>query len=481
MRHAGTTSLLAWTFTLMGMLTPRVATRAQSGAAAVVLRGARLIDGTGRPPVTDSVLVIERGMLRAVGEKGSVQYPKSASVVDAHGKTIMPALINLHGHLGLTRGIEQDGLNYSEENIRAQMECYLSYGVGTVLSLGTDQELIYHLRDAHHHLTAIAKSSSDDSALTTRLREAARAENLNGMRVYTAGRGFGAPGGYPPPVPNAEDRYRPQTPDEARADVRELAAHRPDFVKIWVDDDFGRVPKMKPEIYRAIIDEAHRQHLRVIAHVFYLADAQDLVDAGIDGLGHSVRDRPVDTRLIAAMKARRVFYIPTLVRDESTFIFAKEPQEPKWLDDPFFQRGLQPGVLDTLRSAGFIGKIRANPNLAKYEAGFEMAKKNLRTLFDAGVEVAMGTDSGPPLRFQGFFEHRELQLMVESGLTPMQAIECATRQAALILGATDEFGILEAGRGADFLVLTADPLEDIRNTQKLAAVWLAGTQVFAWQ
>jgi imidazolonepropionase-like amidohydrolase len=252
-------------------------------------------------------------------------------------------------------------------------------------------------------------------------------------------------------------------------------------VKIWVDDDFGRVPKMRPEIYRAIIDEAHRQHLRVIAHVFYLEDAQDLVDAGIDGLGHSVRDRAVDTRLIAAMKARRVFYIPTLVRDESTFIFAKEPQEPKWLDDPFFQRGLPPGVLDTLRSAGFIGKIRANPNLTKYEAGFEMAKKNLKTLFDAGVEVAMGTDSGPPLRFQGFFEHRELQLMVESGLMPVQAIECATRQAALILGAGDEFGTLEAGRGADFLVLRADPLEDIHNTEKLSAVWLAGTEVFAWQ
>lgn len=480
MRHAGTTRLLAWTF-LLSVLTPRVATQAQSGATAVVLQGARLIDGAGRPPLADSVLVIERGMIRAVGEKGSVQYPKGASVVDVRGKTIMPALINLHGHLGLTRGIEQDGRNYSEENIRGQMECYLSYGVGTVLSLGTDQELIYSLRDARHHFAAIAKSSSDDSPLNTRLRETARTENLKGMRLYTAGRGFGAPGGYPPPVPNAEDRYRPQTPDEARTDVRELAAHHPDFVKIWVDDDFGRVPKMRPEIYRAIIDEAHRQHLRVIAHVFYLEDAQDLVDAGIDGLGHSVRDRAVDTRLIAAMKARRVFYIPTLVRDESTFIFAKEPQEPKWLDDPFFQRGLQPGVLDTLRSAGFIGKIRANPNLAKYEAGFEMAKKNLRTLFDAGVEVALGTDSGPPLRFQSFFEHRELQLMVESGLMPTQAIECATRNAALILGVNDEFGTLEAGRGADFLVLRADPLEDIHNTEKLSAVWLAGTQVFAWQ
>ncbi len=422
----------------------------------VVLEGARLIDGTGRPPLSAAVLVIEGNIIRSVGKKGSVPYPKDASVVDLRGKVIIPALINLHGHLGLTReGLSPSAAAYTEENIRVQLEKYLAYGVGAIVSLGTDQDLIYGLRDAQH------------------------AGKLPGARLYSAGRGFGAPGGYPPLVPGAVDRYRPQNPEEARAEVRELAGHRPDFVKIWVDDDFGRIPKMKPEIYRAIIDEAHRHQLRVVAHVFYLADAQALIDAGVDGLGHSIRDRAVSAELVRSMLAHSVFYIPTLVRDESTFIFSQGPQEPRWLADPFFQAGLESSVLNTLHSRQFIDTMQANPNLDKLQAAFEMAKRNLRSLLDAGVTIGLGTDSGPPLRFQGFFEHRELQLMVESGLSPMQAIVCATRRAAEVLKAGTQLGTLEPGKRADFLLLEADPLEDIRNTERLAAVWQAGRPVRA--
>ncbi len=447
-------SLLSTGFFLL----PATETRADS----VVLEGARLIDGSGRPPLTDSVLVIEGGVIRFVGKKGQKGFraPEGAKTADLRGKTIIPALINLHGHLGLTRGLEQAAGNYTEENIREQLQKYLAYGVGTVVSLGSDQDLIYRLRES---------------------QRAAQLGSFDGARVYTAGRGFGVRGGYPPSLANAEDRYRPQTPEEARAEVRELAAHHPDFVKIWVDDDFGRLPKMKPEIYRAIIDEAHRQRLRVIAHVFYLADAQALVDAGVDGLGHSIRDQAVDLRLINSMKTRGVFLIPTLVRDESTFMYASGP---KWLDDPFFQAGVSPEVFSTLKSPAFIDKMRSNPDLPKLRAAFEMAKKNLKTMFDAGIKIGFGTDSGPPLRFQGFFEHRELQLMVESGLTPLQAIVCAMRSAAEILAGTGgfsppgsvrtegsrNFGTLEPGKQADLLVLDANPLEDIHNTERLSAV-----------
>lgn len=417
-----------------------------------VLEGALLIDGSGRPPLAKSVLIIEEGKIRAVGKLGAMRYPEGAEIVNLRGKTIMPPLINLHGHLGQTR----DGFNaapggYAAENLRDQLAKYLAYGVGTVVSLGTDQDLIYQLRDAQ------------------------RAGELPGARLYTAGRGFGVKGGFPPGGPpkmkGAVDRYRPQTPEQARAEVRELAAHKPDFVKIWVDDDFGRLPKMKPEIFRAIIEEAHQQGLRVIAHVFYLEDAKALVQAGVDGLGHSIRDQAVDADLINAMKAHGVFLIPTLVRDESTFAYA---DPPRWLDDPFFQAGLEIGVLTALKSPAFINQNRANPDLPKLRAAFEMGKKNLKTLFDAGVKVGFGTDSGPPTRFQGFFEHRELQLMVESGLTPLQAIAAATRTAAEILGATSEFGTLSPGKQADFLVLDANPLEDMHNTEELSAVWQAG-------
>ncbi len=413
-----------------------------------VLEGARLIDGTGRPALADSVLILERGRIRAVGRMGSVRYPEGAPVVEMRGKTIMPALINLHGHLGLTvNGLDPTLGSYTEENIRKQLGKYLDYGVARIVSLGTDEELIY------------------------KLREAERAGHLQGARFYTAGRGFGVAGGYPPRLPNLSDRYRPQSPEEARAEVRELALHRADFVKIWVDDDLGRLPKMKPEIFRAIIDEAHRHHLRVIAHVFYLADAKALAEAGVDGFGHSIRDQAVDRELIDAMKAHDVFLIPTLVRDEATFIYA---EGPVWLDDAFFQAGLDPRVLPILKSPPFANKFRSNADLAKFQAAFTMAKKNLKTLFDAGVKVGLGTDSGPPLRFQGYFEHRELQLMVESGLTPMQAIVCGTRNAAEILGASSEFGTLEPGQQADFLILDANPLDDIHNTERLSGVRQSG-------
>jgi imidazolonepropionase-like amidohydrolase len=444
-------SALAVFSALLILLLEAINARAANGT--LVLEGARLVDGSGRPAIEGSVLVIENGVISAVGRKGSIKYPTGATVLDLRGKTIIPALIDLHCHLGLTRdGLTQSAASYKEQNIRSQLRKFLAYGVGAVVSLGTDQDSIYELRGAQ------------------------RAGRVPGARLYTAGRGFGVVGGYPPAIANAPDRYRPGTPEEARDEVRELAAHHPDFVKIWVDDDFGRLPKIRPEIYGAIISEAHRQHLRVIAHVFYLADAQSLVESGIDALGHSVRDQPVSSDLISAMKARGVFYIPTLVRDESQFAFGVA-NGPAWEDDSFFQKSLAPGALQTLRSAAFVEKARANPDLPRLRAAFAMAQRNLKTMFQSGVRVAFGTDSGPPLRFQGYLDHRELQLMVDSGLSPLEALTCATGNAADVLGQGAKIGILEPGRYADFLLLDASPLDDIRNTEKLSGVWQAGKPV----
>jgi imidazolonepropionase-like amidohydrolase len=174
------------------------------------------------------------------------------------------------------------------------------------------------------------------------------------------------------------------------------------------------------------------------------------------------------------MKARGVFLIPTLVRDEVLFAYA---DNVKWLNDPFFLAGLDSGALTIIRSPEVVEKTRKDPDIAKYRAGLEMAKKNLKTLSDAGVKVAFGTDSGVPTRFPGYFEHRELQLMVEAGLTPMQAIVAATGTNAEILGGAKQFGTLQPDRRADFLVLDASPLVDIHNTEKLSAVWQAGKKV----
>jgi imidazolonepropionase-like amidohydrolase len=241
-----------------------------------------------------------------------------------------------------------------------------------------------------------------------------------------------------------------------------------------VDDGLGHGTKMKPEIYRAIIDEAHKQHIRVFAHEFYLADAKSLLAAGLDGFAHSIRDQPVDNELISAMKSRNIFLIPTLVRDEVLFAYA---DNVKWLGDPFFQAGYDPAALAFVRNPQYLDKLRQDPDIARYRAGLEMAKKNLKTLSDAGVKIAFGTDSGIPTRFPGYLEHRELQLMVEAGLTPMKAIVAATATNAEILGGAKQFGTLQAGRAADFLVLDANPLDDIHNSEKLSAVWQAGKTV----
>jgi imidazolonepropionase-like amidohydrolase len=411
----------------------------------IVLKGARLINGTGQPAIENSVLVIEGDHVVAVGNAGTVSVPSGADVRDVSGKTIMPALINLHGHLGLSsNGADSVAGNYTQENVLKQLNKYLSYGVATVASFGQDEDEIYKIRDAQ------------------------RAGTLGGARFYTAGRGFLEYTGKAYPT---DHRYRPQTPEEARADVRELAAHHPDFMKMWVDDGLGHGVKMKPAIYQAIIDEAHMQHIRVFAHEFYLGDAKALLAAGIDGFAHSIRDQPVDQDFIRTMKARGVFLIPTLVRDEVLFAYA---DNLKWLDDPFFKAGFEPAAMAMVRSPENVEKGRKDPDIAKYRAGLEMGKKNLKTLSDAGVKIAFGTDSGIPTRFPGYFEHRELQLMVEAGLTPMQAIVAATGTNAEILGGAKQFGTLESGKRADFLVLDANPLDDIHNTERLSAVWQSG-------
>ena len=425
---------------------PRVGAQAKNRQ--IVLKGARLIDGTGRPAIENSVLVIEGDHIVAAGNAGSVSIPKDADVKDVSGKTIMPALINLHGHLGLSsNGADSVAGNYTQENVVKQLNKYLSYGVATVASFGQDEDEIYKVRDAQHEGT------------------------VGGARLFTAGHGFLEYTGKANPT---DHRYRPQNPEEARADVRELAGHHPDYIKMWVDDGLGHGTKMQPPVYQAIIDEAHKQHIRVFAHEFYLDDAKGLLAAGIDGFAHSIRDQPVDNDLMQTMKARGVFLIPTLVRDEVLFAYA---DNLKWLDDPFFQAGYEPAAVAFVRSPENVDKGRKDPDIAKYRAGLEMAKKNLKTLSDSGVKIAFGTDSGIPTRFPGYLEHRELQLMVEAGLTPMKAIVAATGTNAEILGGAKQFGTLQSGRQADFLVLDANPLDDIHNTERLSAVWKSGKTV----
>jgi imidazolonepropionase-like amidohydrolase len=416
----------------------------------VVLKGARLIDGTGRPPLETSVLILDGDHITAAGAASKVPIPKHAHVIDVRFRTIIPGLINAHGHVGLVADSQNKADAYTRENIRAQLSQYERFGVTSIIALGLNRDLCYEIREEQ------------------------RKGAFPGASLFTAGRGIGAPEGAPP-VPVAGDQvYRPMTPEEAGAEVREMATHHPDMLKLWVDDVYSKFTKMKPEVWKAAIDEAHKSGLRVAAHVFYLADAKALVAAGVDALAHSVRDQPVDAELINAMKAHGTDYVATFTVDESAFIFAEDPAV---LKDPFLVAAVSPELLKRLGGTEYQQKISADPNTPKIKAALAQGMSNLKALKDAGVHIAFGTDSGAqPVRIPGFAEHRELELMVRAGLSPMEALVAATHGSATMLRATDR-GTLVPGKRADFLVLGANPLDDIRNTRQIVSVWHEGHEI----
>ena len=437
-------SLVAVAFSLIASLS------FSTSAEVVALRGARLIDGTGRAPQENAVLVVDGGRIVAVGPAAKVKVPEGARVIDLTGRTIIPGLINAHGHAGLVSGGQNRADAYTKENVQAQLVRYEQYGVTSVLTLGLNRDLVYELRDEQ------------------------RAKGLPGASLFTAGRGIGVPDAAPP-VPVAPDQvYRPKTVEEAVADVRETASHHADYLKLWVDDIFGKMAKMDPAIFKAAIQEAHRDGLKVASHVFYLADAKALVAAGVDALAHSVRDQPVDAALAQQMKKRGTYYVATLAVDDSLSAFL---DDPSLLDDPFLAGALSPELIQRFRSAEYREKVNADPNLPRFRAALTNAMRNVKTLHHAGVPLAFGTDSGAnPVRIPGWAEHRELQLLVRAGLSPMAALVAATRGSAAMLGAKDR-GTLEKGKRADFVVLAANPLDDIRNTTKLVSIWNGGREV----
>jgi imidazolonepropionase-like amidohydrolase len=264
------------------------------------------------------------------------------------------------------------------------------------------------------------------------------------------------------------------TPEEAAAAVSTQIDKGVDFIKLWLDDELGTMPKMPAAISQAIIDTAHTRNKRVLAHIFYLDDAKRLADQGVDGFVHSVRDQPIDQALIDSMKRHGTWQVaPTLSREASMFAYGTTPP---FATEAFFTRRISPKSLELIKSPERQKTVASNPNFKKFPGFFDNAKSNLKRLADAGIPFAAGTDAGPPGRFPGYFLHWELQLMTVAGLTPAQALDAATRRAAEFLGARD-LGTLEAEKWADFVVLEASPLTDPLNTRKIRAVYIAGGEV----
>ena len=415
-----------------------------------VLTHAMLIDGSGGPPQPDATIVLANGKIRNIGPAPKVKIPALAKVVDLSGKTVIPGIINLHGHVGMARGLTSDVDNYTRENVEAQLRTYARYGVTTTTSLGVDQDLILEIRDEQ------------------------RRGKISGARVFTALQGFTFLGGYPSHIPGLKGVVlEVASAAQARAWINRLADKGADVVKIWVDDDHDTFRKLPPTIYSAVIKQAHKRGLKVFAHLYELSDAKGLADAGVDVLAHSVRDAAVDEALISAMKRNKVTLVATLTREQSTFAYV---DPPAWLDDPFFRLGVDPAVIEGVRTQ-LRAKQAKDPKLAVNKNGFQVATRNLKALADGGVRIGFGADSGPPGRFQGFFEHWEMELMVKAGLTPMQVIESFSKNAAAALGVSNQLGTLAKGKAGDLIVLDKNPLEDIRNARAIHAVYVGGQRL----
>jgi imidazolonepropionase-like amidohydrolase len=393
--------------------------------------GGRIVDGTGKPPIEDGIIVVRDGRIEAAGPRASVNPPKEAGIVDLKGKTVTPGFHAAHVHISDVQGLRPPA--YTRENTERQLALYARYGITTVWSLGGEKAAAFGAREMQG------------------------APGLRRARLYLSG-----------------DIITGDTPEAARQMVARVAAQEPDILKIRVDDQLGSTKKMPPAVYKAIIDEAHRRGLRVAAHIFYLEDAKELLRSGVDMIAHSVRDRDIDAEFISLMKARNVPYCPTLTREISTFVYGSEPV---FFNDPFFLREADGEVVRQLKEPARQEAMRQSRSAQQYRKALEVAKRNLAKAAQSGLLVVMGTDSGASAnRFQGYFEHLEMEMMAESGMTPLQIIRSATADVARAMK-VDNSGVIAKGALADLNVFEQDPSADIRNTKTLQSVWVAGNEV----
>ena len=414
---------------------------------ATLFEGARLITGETLAPIENSAFLIEGDTVMRVGRKGEVPLPDGATRVDLTGKTVMPAIINAHGHMGYRKGTSFRVENYTRENIIDHLERLAYHGVAAVMSMGTEREVGYALRDE------LRASPRPNTAL-----------------FLTAGRGLAMPSGGPAP-PLRDAPHGVSTEAEARQAVQELRSRNIDgYVKIWVDDRGGTVPKLPRALYAAAIDEAHKNDLLTVTHTFELADVKEILKAGVDGFAHPPwrSGAAVDEELLGLLRERpNVFVILTLWSTRND-IFGRRPP---WIDDPLLRETFTADEIAMLENPA-VGEDA----VMKWKSG--VVPRGVMALKAAGVKFGLGDDTGATNGsfYFGFGSHLEMASLVEAGLTPAEAIAVATRNSAQILK-LERLGSLAAGKSADFIVLDANPLDDIHNTRRISAVYLRGSAV----
>jgi imidazolonepropionase-like amidohydrolase len=451
-----------------GMILAMAGAAAAQAPTVTVFEGARLITGDGSAPIENSAFVVANDRFTQIGRRGEVQVPAGAKRVDISGKTVMPTMVDLHGHFGF-QNIPAGTMSketFTRENLIDHMQRLAFHGVGAAVGVGD----LVDRSDMHGGRTGWGD-------VPLKLRE----EVVPGAALFrTSGAGMAWPGSGAQGDPSRVDvSYPVSTPQEARAAVDDYVKTKPAFIKIWVDDRRGTKKTLTPDLYRAIADEAHKFNVPVAVHNVKLDDAKELLRAGVEGWLHTpVRDGDVvDDEIVGIVKDRvarndRPAMWITLSMITSWANLAGGTR-PAWLDDPLLRATYSPEQIE--KYWGEPLKKMTPEAVARVKKNFENDGRNAMKLRAAGMRVVDGTDTGQNRFLIGYFNHLDLESMVAIGMTPMEAIVGATRDGAAI--AHLDTGLVAPGKNADFIVLDANPLESISNTRRINTVYLRGQEV----
>jgi len=423
----------------------------------ILYEGARLIIGDQSPVIESGAFVVQNGRITALGQNGSVKPPSGATRIDLTGKTVMPAMNNVHIHIGYEGFTSWSVDNHTPENVLDHLEREAFYGVGAAMTMG-DQPADFAIKFQQDQLAG-------------KFPPAAR---------FFFAAGLAPPGGGPDSLlitgtTPLHAIYEVSTGEEARAAVRKIAALNIKQVKFWVDNrdnNRGSRKKMPPDVYTPLIEEAHKHGMLVHAHATNLQDQKGVVKAGVDVLVHTVANEKIDDELVALLKEKKPYWAPVMGLGDVSEICEG--------DNQFVEQVLPASVIADIKA----GKtwLPSNPcsapvNFQREAQREENLKSNFSRMMTAGARVVLSTDAGVSAKYSfGFAEHHEIARYVQFGMSPAQAIVVSTSRPAEVLMIKDT-GTLAKGKRADFIVLNANPLEDIHNTRKIDSVYLKGVKL----